>query len=471
MAVKKKAGVDYALYQIAKRAGLTCNAKGKGKIVFASAKDGTEIEVVHVGNEIKSYSGRFRVDDGTMVKASVTMPAGTTLYDVPKVFGSIAVVPAPDDVVKTPDKAPASASAKRGDAEDTSGQAGQDAVREAIVGEEIPGESLGVVGLTPEQRAECIEAVKKHHRGIEDRRSVEHQDERWYAHMDPDQRPNLAKESDVVRTMSEYLAAKWTQKRNDLRDFFRSLRRIPNAPEGTPEALRGESPWDGGTSLDMACSALRVVFEELEKAKPEERAEIEGRIEVFLAGPTLAALERLAARKPVNSLTLHEGDGLARKIVFGPGDLLDFDRVEVYTDGACEPNPGPGGWAFVVVREGVVLFEASGREERTTNNKMEMLAAISALEWIPHGPKLIVYTDAKYLRNGITSWVHKWMGNGWRTSGGSPVQNKDLWERLYALSSERAVQWEWVRGHEGNPCNELADRLATGRQVPVSAQV
>ena len=171
MAVRKKAGVDYALYEIAKQAGLTCNAKGKGKIVFASAKDGTEIEVVHVGNEIKSYSGRFRVDDGTMVKASVTMPAGTTLYDVPKVFGSIAVVPAPDDVTKTPDKAPASASAERGDVEDTSGQAVPDAAREAIVGEKIHEESLGVVGLTPEQRAECVEAVKKHHRRSEEHTS------------------------------------------------------------------------------------------------------------------------------------------------------------------------------------------------------------------------------------------------------------------------------------------------------------
>jgi len=471
VAVKKKAGVDYALYEIAKQAGLTCKAKGKGKTVFASAKDGTEIEVVHVGNEIKSYSGRFRIDDGTMVKASVVMPAGITLYDVPKVFSNIAVVPASDNVIKTPEKAPASVSAERGDAEDTSGQACQDAAREAIVGEKIPEKPLGVIGLTPEQRAECIEAVKKHHRGIEDRRSVEHQDERWYAHMDPDHRPNLSKESEVVRFASAYLWAKLLRKQSDLMTFFKSLRRIPNAPEGTPEALQGESPWDGCRSLDMACSTLRAVFEELERAKPEEKADVEGRIEAFLAGPTLAALERLAAGKPVNLLTPPGGDGLVRKIVHGPGDLLDVGRVEVYTDGACEPNPGPGGWAFVVVREGVVLFEAAGREERTTNNRMEMFAAISALEWIPHGPKLIVYTDAKYLRNGITSWVHKWMGNGWRTSGGSPVQNKDLWERLYALSSERAVRWEWVRGHEGNPCNELADRLATGRQVPVSAQV
>ena len=135
--------------------------------------------------------------------------------------------------------------------------------------------------------------------------------------------------------------------------------------------------------------------------------------------------------------------------------------VEAFTDGACLGNPGPGGWG-AVLRCGDQETELSGGEADTTNNRMELLAAIQALESLPEDARVRVTTDSNYLRQGITSWIHGWKRKGWKTAGNKPVKNQDLWRRLdAALQRHAAVEWAWVRGHTGHADNERADRLAT----------
>lgn len=140
--------------------------------------------------------------------------------------------------------------------------------------------------------------------------------------------------------------------------------------------------------------------------------------------------------------------------------------IIAYTDGACAGNPGPGGW-------GVVLFEPSGEREisggssATTNNRMEMQAAIEALR-ATEGP-IRLYTDSQYLKLGVTEWMKKWKRNGWKTADGKPVKNKDLWEALDAAVSGRVVVWDWVKGHAGHPQNERADALARAGLKSVAA--
>lgn len=143
-------------------------------------------------------------------------------------------------------------------------------------------------------------------------------------------------------------------------------------------------------------------------------------------------------------------------------------RVEIYTDGACSGNPGPGGWAAVLSSyEGDHLLrrkEVFGFElEDTTNNRMELKAAVEALRQLkPRNERqVIVFSDSQYLVNGMTTWTKTWMKNGWRTSAKKPVENQDLWVELVALSDQHGVEWRWVRGHNGNELNELADSLAT----------
>ncbi|SDC18662.1 ribonuclease HI [Actinokineospora iranica] len=134
--------------------------------------------------------------------------------------------------------------------------------------------------------------------------------------------------------------------------------------------------------------------------------------------------------------------------------------VEIYTDGACVPNPGPGGWG-AVLRYGGHERELSGGEvERTTNNRMELMAPIQALETLTRPARVDVYTDSTYVRGGITGWVTKWKANGWLTSEKKPVANVDLWQRLAAAAARHEVEWHWVKGHSGHPENERADRLA-----------
>jgi ribonuclease HI len=136
------------------------------------------------------------------------------------------------------------------------------------------------------------------------------------------------------------------------------------------------------------------------------------------------------------------------------------DGVEIYTDGACSGNPGPGGWGAVLIY-GSRRRELSGGEAvPTTNNRMELMAAIQALESLTRRSTVRLHTDSSYLRNGVTSWLPGWKRNGWRTASRQPVKNEDLWRRLDATASRHDVQWLWVKGHAGNPGNERADALA-----------
>lgn len=136
-----------------------------------------------------------------------------------------------------------------------------------------------------------------------------------------------------------------------------------------------------------------------------------------------------------------------------------MNRVIVYTDGACRGNPGPGGWGAVIAADGA-LREISGGERATTNNRMELLAAIQALESLPEGTDVELHTDSKYVKDGISSWIRNWERNGWRTADKKPVKNQDLWRRLAAAAARHRIEWRWVLGHSGVPGNERADELA-----------
>lgn len=133
--------------------------------------------------------------------------------------------------------------------------------------------------------------------------------------------------------------------------------------------------------------------------------------------------------------------------------------VIIYTDGACRGNPGPGGWAAVILENGRIR-QLSGGEPSTTNNRMELTAVIKALESLRHPVRVEVHSDSQYLVRGITEWLPKWLENQWKTSGRTSVRNADLWRRLYDLTRRHTVRWYWLRGHRGNPLNALADRLA-----------
>lgn len=135
------------------------------------------------------------------------------------------------------------------------------------------------------------------------------------------------------------------------------------------------------------------------------------------------------------------------------------DTVEIFTDGACKGNPGPGGWGALLRCKGVQKA-ISGGARRTTNNKMELMAAIQALEQLKRPSKVRIITDSQYVMHGITEWINKWKKNGWKTVNKKPVKNMDLWRRLDELMSQHEVEWQWVRGHDGHPENEEADRLA-----------
>jgi ribonuclease HI len=142
-----------------------------------------------------------------------------------------------------------------------------------------------------------------------------------------------------------------------------------------------------------------------------------------------------------------------------------------YTDGACSGNPGPGGWgALLVAREGdrvVKERELSGGEAETTNNRMELLAAITALETLDRPTRITVVTDSAYVKDGITKWIHGWKRNGWKKKGG--LKNVELWQRLDAAAARHDVTWEWVKGHAGHPENERADELARAGMAPFKA--
>ena len=133
--------------------------------------------------------------------------------------------------------------------------------------------------------------------------------------------------------------------------------------------------------------------------------------------------------------------------------------VEIFTDGACSGNPGPGGWG-AILRFGSAEKELSGGETDTTNNRMEMMAAIRALEALTRPVKVELFTDSTYLKDGITKWIHGWRRNGWKTAAKKPVKNVDLWQRLEQALAPHDVSWHWVKGHAGHPENGRADELA-----------
>ena len=133
--------------------------------------------------------------------------------------------------------------------------------------------------------------------------------------------------------------------------------------------------------------------------------------------------------------------------------------ITIYTDGSCLTNPGNGGWA-AIINENNEIKKISGNEKNTTNNRMELLAPINALKTIKPGTEIKIYTDSKYVKNGITDWIHTWLSNNWKTSKKEDVKNKDLWIDLYNLSKSFNIQWNWVKAHDGNPLNEEVDLLA-----------
>ena len=140
-------------------------------------------------------------------------------------------------------------------------------------------------------------------------------------------------------------------------------------------------------------------------------------------------------------------------------------RVEIWTDGACSGNPGPGGWG-ALLRYGALEKELKGGEADTTNNRMELLAAIMALETLKRPCVVHLHTDSQYLRGGITGWINGWKRNGWRTADKKPVKNVDLWQRLDAAAVRHTVEWHWVKGHAGDENNERVDALARAGMAP-----
>ncbi|HEY5797032.1 MAG TPA: ribonuclease HI [Bosea sp. (in: a-proteobacteria)] len=141
------------------------------------------------------------------------------------------------------------------------------------------------------------------------------------------------------------------------------------------------------------------------------------------------------------------------------------DAVEVWTDGACSGNPGPGGWGAILSYKGKEK-ELSGGEAMTTNNRMELMGAISALETLTRPCTVALHTDSQYLRQGITAWIHGWKRNGWKTADRKPVKNEELWKRLDAALGRHKIEWKWVKGHAGDEMNERADALARAGMAP-----
>jgi ribonuclease HI len=140
--------------------------------------------------------------------------------------------------------------------------------------------------------------------------------------------------------------------------------------------------------------------------------------------------------------------------------MSELQHVEMFTDGACKGNPGKGGWG-VLLRMGDTEKELSGGEAHTTNNRMELMAAIQGLNALKRPCRVTLSTDSRYVMDGLTKWIHGWMKNGWRTADKKPVKNAELWQELLAAAKPHRVEWVWVKGHAGHPGNERADKLAS----------
>jgi ribonuclease HI len=146
--------------------------------------------------------------------------------------------------------------------------------------------------------------------------------------------------------------------------------------------------------------------------------------------------------------------------------MSEPQRVEMATDGACKGNPGPGGWG-VLLRYNGVEKQLSGGEADTTNNRMELRAAIEGLNALKRPCQVILRSDSTYVRDGITKWIHGWRRNGWRTAAKKPVKNADLWQQLWDAAQRHEIEWQWVKGHAGHPDNEIADRLASDAALAI----
>ena len=133
--------------------------------------------------------------------------------------------------------------------------------------------------------------------------------------------------------------------------------------------------------------------------------------------------------------------------------------IKIYTDGSCIGNPGSGGWAAIIINNGKKA-QIKGSKKNTTNNQMELLAPIKALKKIPKGSKVQIFTDSKYVKSGITEWIHNWKKNGWKTANRQPVKNKDLWNELDIITSEFEIKWSWVKGHSSDTLNNEVDLIA-----------
>jgi len=147
--------------------------------------------------------------------------------------------------------------------------------------------------------------------------------------------------------------------------------------------------------------------------------------------------------------------------------VSELTLVHMATDGACKGNPGPGGWG-AVIRAGDKEKELSGGEKLTTNNRMELMAAIKGLEALKRPCKVVLSTDSRYVIDGLTKWLAGWQRNGWRTAARQPVKNADLWQELIAAAAPHRIRWEWVKGHAGHPENERADKLASDAAIVAS---
>ena len=141
-------------------------------------------------------------------------------------------------------------------------------------------------------------------------------------------------------------------------------------------------------------------------------------------------------------------------------------EIEIHTDGACLGNPGPGGWAALLRYKGHER-ELAGGEVHTTNNRMELMAAIMGLETLTEPCRIMLQTDSQYVRQGITEWMSGWVRRNWKTAGGDPVKNRDLWERLHAATGRHQIEWRWVKGHNGDPDNERVDQMARDAAIRV----
>ena len=150
-------------------------------------------------------------------------------------------------------------------------------------------------------------------------------------------------------------------------------------------------------------------------------------------------------------------------------DIRQGKHVSLHTDGACSGNPGPGGWGAVYSFDSNIVFEISGFDKATTNNRMEMMAAIEGLKLLPEKTNVTLYTDSQYVKNGVTIWMQNWKKNNWQTSKNSPVKNQDLWLMFDELVQKYNITWQWVKGHSGDVRNDKADSLA--RQAIITAHM